>query len=165
MSSQTKPIISDEAMQATAYATWKQVERSLGDTALVSVIHVPGCGWAAASVWYGSSDSFAGYTCNAPIFWNSVPGEDQGLIFTLSGKNQWHAEAVATAQAEIEFGHLFEQGSFPDNTKIATYGKSRINNKWETGLKPACSTGHSQVNVPCEDWLARLGITIVGGAR
>lgn len=153
--------VSDGAMKETAYQTWKQVERYLPDPGLISVIYVPGCGWAGGSVWYGSKASFQTYTANAPIFWNSVPGEEQGLDYKMNGKHEWHAEATATAQAELECGHLFEQGQFPENTRIVTYGKFWENQKLVTGYKPACTTGRSQVNVACEAWLDRLKIDIV----
>lgn len=162
MAAVAKTRVSDEAMRETAYRTWKLVDSSLQNPAIVSVIHVPGCGWAAGSVWHGTADSFEAFTRNAPIFWNSVPGEEQGLNRELNGKNQWHAEAVATAKAELEFGHLFQAGAFPEHTKIITYGRYWKNNKLITDYKPACTTSRSQVNVACEAWLDRLSIEIVG---
>lgn len=165
MASITTIEVSDEAIKETAYQTWKQVEGQLGDPGLIAVVYVPGGGWAAGSVWYGTKDAFQSYASNAPIFWNSVPGGDQGLNYKLNGRHEWHAEALATAQAEIEFGHLFEQGEFPKHTKIATYGKVRVGNRWETGYKAACAKGHSQVNVACEAWLDRLKIEMIAGSE
>lgn len=153
--------VSDQAVRDTAYQTYKEFEDKLPLPGLVSVMYVPGGGWAAGTVWQGSDEGFNDFALKAAAFWHSVPVNEQDLNPQLNGVHKWHAEAVAVAKAEQEFEDAMVEGLWPKGTKIYTYGKVWAQNRFEVGPKPICRDGRSQVLVSCSEWLERLQIGIV----
>jgi len=69
----------------TAYLTYKSIEDKLPLPGLVSVIYVPGGGWAAGSIWFGSDDGFNSFASGAEAFWYGMPVSNQELDSGLNG--------------------------------------------------------------------------------
>ena len=150
--------VSDQAVRDMAISTYNSVKNL---NTLVSVIHVPGGGWAAGTVWLGSDEGFRQFARSADVFWNVVPVPDQQLNADLNGKSTWHAEAVAAVVVEEEFENEMVEAIWPTGTKIYTYGQFWDNGRIVVGPKPVCTDGHSQVVISCAAWLQRLGISAV----
>lgn len=138
--------LTDAEIQAAAKQTYESLTGRLPSTLLVSVMFVPGQGLVAGTIWRAGSQFFeSSAQVNAPYFWAAVPGADQALLPYANNDNKWHSEAVAIRLAEMTFGEVLKQGSWPDGTRIATYGK--VNNG-HPGPKAACSVGHTSVTRP-----------------
>lgn len=151
--------VSDEAVRETAKKTYNSIESNLPwsmKTALVAVVYVPRGGWAAGTVWHGSDTAFQNYAQSSTSFWGSVQG--QGVLAGANNEHAWHAEAVAVANAEKQFGIQIRGGDWPRGTKIFTYGKT---NGDKAGPKAICVPGHTSVAVSCGEWLDHLGIQVV----
>lgn len=153
--------VSDDVVRGTAYKTYESIKNKLPATGLVSVMYVPGGGWAAGSIWQGTDSGFKGFAAKAEAFWHSVPVDDQGFNPSLNGQNKWHAEAVAVAKAELEFERAMVDGLWPKGTKIYTYGRYWDNKIQKEGGKASCTDQNTQVAVSCKQWLGRLEVTIV----
>lgn len=158
-----KATITDTQLRATAEKTFNSIISRIAPNRdfLVSVIHIPGAGLAAGTIWKGPDEVFETLAQqNAPSFWNAVPGPSQALIPGVSATSKWHAEAVAAVKAEEEFGNKLDGNQWPRGTKIYTYGRSRN----VIGYKPACMSGSSSVQVDCVQWLQTLEIQVISGA-
>jgi hypothetical protein len=153
--------VSDQAVRDTAYLTYESVKSKLPSPGLVSVIWVPGGGWAAGTAWKGSNDGFDRFAMRADVFWHSLSVPDQGIRPGSGGATQWHAEAVAVAKSELEFGDALVEGQWPGGTKIYTYGTIRENGQYDVGSKAVCTDENSQVVISCKNWLDRFKIGIV----
>jgi hypothetical protein len=96
--------LSDQVVRNTAYLTYESIKSKLPSPGLVSIVYVPGGGWAAGTVWQGSNEGFDRFAARADVFWHSLSVPDQGIRPGSGGVHQWHAEAVAVAKSELEFG-------------------------------------------------------------
>lgn len=153
--------VSDLVVRETAQMTYNAIKDQIPwsiKTVLVAVIYVPGGGWAAGTVWQGTETAFSNYGQRSPAFWSSVPGHLQGVQNWADNTHAWHAEAVAAAKLEQEFGRLVRNGKWPDGTKLFVYGKE---DNGAPSAKAVCVDGHSSVKVPCKEWLERLNLSVV----
>lgn len=152
---------SDAEMKKVAEDTYNtaitRVPWEFSSNFLVSVIGIPGRGFAAGTVWQGDTVWFgSGWaSVSAPHFWAAVPGANQALLPNMGVTSTWHAEAVAAVVAEVSFGAAIAGGRWPAGTKIATYGGL------QRAGKNSCSNGATSVWISCTDWLERLGISPV----
>lgn len=154
-------IVSNDKVKEVAYELYQSIEKNLPTPGLVAAIYVPKGGWAAGTIWFGTDEAFKDFARYSESFWNAVPGDQQALKGNMNGVHMWHAEAVAVAKAESEFGDAMVDGLFPEGSKIAVYGKWWEGGTLVTGYKAPCSVTSSQVNSPCLGWLRSLRITAV----
>ena len=155
-----KATMTDTQLRASAEKTFNSIIGRIapGRDFLVSVIHIPGAGLAAGTIWKGPDEVFETLAQqHAPTFWATVPGALQALLPGVGAVSKWHAEATAAVKAEEEFGNKLVDNKWPAGTKIYTYGRSR----GSIGYKPACSQGSTSVRISCVEWLRELGFQIV----
>jgi hypothetical protein len=150
-----------EEMRAAARATFEAAIESVPwaerGSFLVSVMHVPGKGLSAGSIWKGDEAGFDTWAqAEAPTFWVRVPGGNQALLQGVNNERKWHSEAVAAVVAEGKFS---AGGQWPPlGTRIATYGARY---QAAIGPKDSCREHASSLQVPCAAWLGRMQVGIV----
>lgn len=158
-----RQILTDKEMwEATeeTYQTLRDSRQKLPGTLYVCIISIPGVAVVGGTVFRGGLDWFEERAeKNAPFFWATLPGRDQGVRQGYDS-NKWHAEAVAAVRAEEEFGkdHMVN-GRWPAGTRIYVHGRDGLN--CDALLKPACRPPSSPAKIPCKGWLEALGFDLV----
>lgn len=155
--------LSDAQIQKAAqdtFDTWDQAQHYKDQSLLVAVIHIPGYGLAAGTIWHGPDATFENYLqSDAPKLWTLCQRQ---RVLPGNTASKWHAEIVASWIAEKHFPNAKVGRRWPDGTKIGIWGRetARDNQGKVTGDKPICGTPGvaSSNSIPCKRILQGQGI-------
>lgn len=154
---------SDRQIQEAAIKTfdkWDEKQTIPNKSLLVAILAIPGHGLVAGTIWHGPDNSFQDRV-------EQTAPKLATLIQRLAPRpntraSKWHAEVVASWQAESEFPGSKSKNTagtqWPDGTRIIAYGREGKNK----GFKPPCGSNTQSSNtISCTTLLRAQNIDMV----